>query len=312
MNCLVVAEHRNDELSNTALELISAARDLGSVTVALIGDAAPSVIEAVDVAGVAEILLIQAEVEELDPDAHRTVVSELLKQRQPDVTLVAATPHGLAWAAAVAVENKLSFAGDVHGVTIEDDSIVATRSFYGGKVEANIDFPGRRGVLLVLRPAVWPPASGPAGGAQRVPVSIEIPPSRIRRLGISQDQATGIDITKADLILAIGRGIGERENLDLFEELARKIGATLAVTRPLVDAGWAPPDRQVGQSGKTVKPNLYLAFGISGASQHLAGMRSSEMIVAVNNDPNATIFAVADYAAVLDAVALAQELEKLY
>jgi electron transfer flavoprotein alpha subunit len=312
MNCLVVAEHLNGELGASTRELVSAARDLGSVTIALIGQAPPVVVDAADVSGVAEILLVDARGDELDPDVYRHVLSELIRLRRPTVTLLASTPHSFAYGAAVAVANGLGFAGDVHSLRRDGNSIVATRFFYAGKVQAELEFPSRDGVLLVLRRAVWPPASEVGGGARRTPISIDAPVSRMRRLKLQQEQAAGVDITKAELILAVGRGIGDRENLSLFEDLAGKIGATLAASRPLVDAGWISPDRQVGQSGKTVKPSLYLAFGISGASQHLAGMRSSETIVAVNHDPNAAIFTVADYGGIFDAVALARELEKLY
>jgi electron transfer flavoprotein alpha subunit len=123
-------------------------------------------------------------------------------------------------------------------------------------------------------------------------------------------QAGDVDITKADFLLSIGRGVEEKDNIERFEELAEKMGATLSVSRPLVDAGWVPGARQVGQSGKTVKPRVYLAFGISGAVQHLAGMRTAETIIAVNTDPEAPIFGVAHYGAVMDMFELADELEQ--
>ena len=121
-----------------------------------------------------------------------------------------------------------------------------------------------------------------------------------------------VDIAAADFLLSVGRGVGEKENLGQFEGLAEKMGATLSVSRPLVDQGWMPNSRQVGQSGKTVKPKVYLAFGISGAVQHLAGMKTSGTIIAVNTDPEAAIFNVAHYGAVADLFEIAEELEKLY
>ena len=121
-----------------------------------------------------------------------------------------------------------------------------------------------------------------------------------------------MDITAADFLLSVGRGVGEKENLGQFEGLAEKMGATLSVSRPLVDQGWMPNSRQVGQSGKTVKPKVYLALGISGAVQHLAGMKTSGTIIAVNTDPEAAIFNVAHYGAVADLFEIAEELDKLY
>jgi electron transfer flavoprotein alpha subunit len=133
--------------------------------------------------------------------------------------------------------------------------------------------------------------------------------ARSEHAGFREAPTGDVDITKADFLLSIGRGVADRENIPRFEELAERLGATLSVSRPIVDAGWMPSARQVGQSGKTVKPRLYLAFGISGAVQHLAGMRTAETIIAVNTDPEAPIFGVAHYGAVADMFELADALE---
>src|SRR5229473_2177767 len=156
---------------------------------------------------------------------------------------------------------------------------------------------------------VWAPAE-PGGGAARSELSVEAKPSRARHLSFVEVPQTDVDITSADFLLSIGRGIGDKENIDRFVRLAAKMGATISVSRPIVDAGWMPSARQVGQSGKTVKPKVYLAFGISGAVQHLAGMKGSGTIIAINTDPEAAIFGVAHYGAVVDLFTVADELEK--
>ena len=312
MSCLVIAEHDESQVHPGALELITAAREVGEVAVALIGRPAPQVLDAVDVPGVAEVVTVDATIDGLDPDGHRRVVSELIRFRKPTVTLLASTPQTMAYGPAVAVTNGLGFASDVHALRLDGDSVHVIRSFCGGKVDAELDFPGREGVLLVLRPATWALASGPTGSARRTAVSIDAPATRTQRRGLIDETASAVDLTKANLILAVGRGIGEYENLALFEALAEKIGATLAASRPPVDSGWVSADRLVGQSGKIVKPRVYLAFGISGAPQHLAGVGSSTTIVAVNHDAKAAIFRVADYGGVFDAVAFARELETLF
>jgi len=167
-------------------------------------------------------------------------------------------------------------------------------------------------VLLLLRPTAWAPAEG-AGSAAVSSFASPTGPSRARHVEFVEAAASAdVDITQADFLLSIGRGIGEKENIDVFRELSEKMGATLSASRPLVDAGWMPASRQVGQSGKTVKPRVYLAFGISGAVQHLAGMTTAGTIVAVNTDPEAAIFNVAHYGAVADLFDVAEELEKLY
>jgi electron transfer flavoprotein alpha subunit len=164
--------------------------------------------------------------------------------------------------------------------------------------------------MLLLRPTVWPPAEG--GASPRISeLRVTIPPSRARHKEFVAQPRADVDIGEADFLLAIGRGIGDKDNIPTFERLAEKLSATLACSRPLVDAGWMPNSRQVGQSGKTVKPKVYLAMGISGAVQHLAGMKASGTIIAVNTDPEAAIFSTAHYGAVADLFEVAEELGKL-
>jgi electron transfer flavoprotein alpha subunit len=228
------------------------------------------------------------------------------------VTLLGFTVNSMGYGPAVAARLGLGFASDVHGVALEGDALVATRSYYGSKVSAELEFPGAEGVLLLLRPTAWAPAEG-AGSASVSSFVSPTGPSRARHVEFVEAAASSdVDITQADFLLSIGRGIGEKENVDVFRELSEKMGATLSVSRPLVDAGWMPASRQVGQSGKTVKPRVYLAFGISGAVQHLAGMKTAGTIVAINTDPEAAIFNVAHYGAVADVFDVAEELEKLY
>ena len=309
MTCLVIAEQEAGLLHGGVLELITAAQQTGPVVVALIGEAAEDAADSVDVAGVSEILLVDADLDGRDPDGYRTVVSELVRLRQPRVTLLASTSHTLAYGPAVAAANDLGFASDVHDLRSEGDSIIATRSFYAGKLDAELEFPGRGGILLVLRPAVWPPAAGPPGTARRTAIGVEVGRTRTHRRRLVEKRERAVDLANADLVLAVGRGIGRAENVNVFKALAQTIGAALAASRPPVDAGWISADRLVGQSGVTVKPRLYLAFGISGAPHHLSGVASGTTLVAVNHDAEAAIFRFANYGVVFDAVAFARELE---
>ena len=312
MSVLVVAEHQRGELRPVTLELVSAAQELpGPVTVAVIAKDPSRFTDVVDVEGVDEIVAVAVEPEEFENDVYQQAVEALVRERRPDVTLLGFTVDSMGYGPAVASGLGLGFASDVFALRAEDGTIVAERAFYGSKVNAEIEFPGREQVLLLVRPTAWPPAEGAGNAAvSDFPVSIER--SRARHQDFV-DVATGdVDITTSDFLLSIGRGIGEKENLPQFEELAEKMGATLSVSRPLVDQGWIPNARQVGQSGKTVKPKVYLAMGISGAVQHLAGMKTSGTIIAVNSDPEAAIFNVAHYGAVADLFEVAEELEKLY
>jgi len=312
MSVLVVAEHLRGQVRDVTRELITAGRALGPVTVAVIGRDAAALVDAVNVEGVEEIVTVELPAGEFENDAYQAALEALLASRQPRVTLLGFTVNSMGYGPAAAVKLGLGFASDVHGVALEGDAVIATRSFYGSKVSAELEFPGADGVLLLLRPTAWAPAEG-QGGARVTSLEVTTAASRARHLELVEAAASAdVDITQADFLLSIGRGIGDRENVELFQGLAGKMGATLSVSRPLVDAGWMPASRQVGQSGKTVKPTVYLAFGISGAVQHLAGMKTSGTIIAVNTDPEAAIFNVAQYGATADLFDVAEELEKLY
>jgi electron transfer flavoprotein alpha subunit len=309
MNVLVVAEHLQGRVRDVTYELVSAGRELGGpVTVAVIG-ADPASLD-VSREGVDEVVHVKVAQPEFENDVYQAALESLLAERKPDLVLLGFTVNSMGYAGAVAAKLGLGFASDVFAVAREGESLVATRAFYGSKVHAELEFPAGKPVLLLLRPTVWPPAA--AGGSPTVSEQpLEPFESRARHRELREAAKGDVDITTAEFLLSIGRGIGEQENIAMFEELAAKIGATLAVSRPIVDAGWMPNARQVGQSGKTVKPKVYLAFGISGAVQHLAGMKTSETIIAVNTDPEAAIFDVAHYGAVADLFDVAEELTKL-
>ena len=309
MSVLIVAEHLQGRVRDVTYELVTAARELGGpVTVAVIADDPP----ALDVSreGVDEVVHVQVAPAEFENDVYQAALESVVAERQPEVVLLGFTVNSMGYGGAVAAKLGLGFASDVFGVAREGESVIATRAFYGSKVHAELEFPSGKPVLLLLRPTAWQPA--PPGGSPAVSEhALEPVASRARHRALREAEKSDVDITTAEFLLSIGRGIGEQENIAMFEELAAKIGATLAVSRPIVDAGWMTNARQVGQSGKTVKPKVYLAFGISGAVQHLAGMKTSETIIAVNTDPEAAIFDVAHYGAVADLFDVAEELAKL-
>lgn len=313
MSVLVVAEHLRGQVRPITLELVSAATELGEETaVAVIAKDPASIADQLDVEGVNEIVGVRVEQEEFENDVYRQAVEQLIFDRSPDVVLVGFTVNGMGYAPALAAKLGIGFASDIFALRRDGGDLVAERSFYGSKVNAEIDFPGHDRVLLMIRPTAWPPAEG-AGAAVEAELEVGITESRARHADFREVASSGdVDITGADFLLSVGRGVGEKENLGQFEGLAEKMGATLSVSRPLVDQGWMPNSRQVGQSGKTVKPKVYLALGISGAVQHLAGMKTSGTIIAVNMDPEAAIFNVAHYGAVADLFEVAGELDKLY
>lgn len=312
MSVLVVAEHVRGEVRDVTRELVTAGRELGPVTVAVIARDPGPLVAGVNVEGVSEIVAVAAGADEFESDTYQQALEALIAERSPRVVVTGFTVNAMGYAAAVAAKLRLGFASDVHGLALEGDSVVATRSFYGGKVDAEIEFPGAETVILSLRPTAWPPAEG-VGSASVAAFDVSVSPARARHVEfVEPAAATDVDITQADFLFSVGRGIGDADALPELEALAARMGATLSVSRPVVDAGWMPSSRQVGQSGKTVKPKVYLALGISGAVQHLAGMKTSGTIIAVNTDPEASIFNVAHYGAVVDLFDVVEELEKLY
>lgn len=309
---LVIAEHLRGRLRDVTRELVTAAQDLPRpVSVAIIAaDPGPLADEA-DLRGVDEVVSVRAGADEFENDVYRDALEALLTSRQPEVVLTGFTVNSMGYVPAVASKLALGFASDVFAVSLEAGCVVARRAFYGSKVHAEVELPASGPVILMLRPTVWAPAEA-GGDAARSDLSVQVRPSRARHLEFTEAPQADVDITSADFLLSIGRGIGDRENIDRFVRLAEQMGATLSVSRPIVDAGWMPSARQVGQSGKTVKPKVYLAFGISGAVQHLAGMKGSGTIIAINTDPEAAIFGVAHYGAVVDLFKIVDELEKLH
>jgi electron transfer flavoprotein alpha subunit len=306
---LIVAEHLRGEVRDITGELVTAAQRLGNPVAVAVIARDPSRLD-VRFEGVDEIVNVPVEQEEFENDVYQCALEALIAERQPQFVLLGFTINSIGYGPAVAAKLDLGFASDVHGLARDDGAVIATRSFYGAKVDAELQFPERRPALLLIRPTAFALAAS-GGSASTSAFSVEIPTSRARHLDFQEAAVGDVDITTADFLLSIGRGVGEQDAIPQFERLADKLGAVLSVSRPLVDAGWMPNARQVGQSGKTVKPKVYLALGISGAVQHLAGMKTSGTIIAVNTDPEAAIFNVAHFGAVADLFEVADELEKL-
>lgn len=311
---LVLAEPRRGELREVSLELVSAGRELkdgagGRLVVAVAASDPSAYADQLNVEGVDTVLTVETPVEHFDPNVQERVVEKLIEEEDPSLVVVGFTIDSLGFAAAVAARLGLGFASDVTAVAHEDGGLVARRGFYGGKVETELEFPGKDRVLIMLRAGVFEAAEGEGSAEIRsVEVPLEADDLPVEHLDFEEAETGDVDITTSAFLLSIGRGIEDQDSIPQFEELAEKMGATLSVSRPLVDSGWIPNARQVGQSGKTVKPKVYLALGISGAVQHLAGISGAETIIAVNTDPEAPIFSVAHYGATADLFDVADEL----
>ena len=237
-------------------------------------------------------------------DPYATVLANLLKEHQPSIFLCGATVVGKDLSPRIAARLQTGLATDCTGLTIGDNGLlIAKRPVYAGKAYVEVTCPVSRPQMASVRPNVLeviPPAGGKKG--ETVKVEAKVDPSSLRTAVIEVVKAAGakVDLTEAEIIVSGGRGIKGPENFKVLEELAEVIHATVGASRAAVDSGWRDHNDQVGQTGKVVTPNLYIACGISGAIQHLAGMGSSKIIVAINKDPDAPIFQKADYGIVED------------
>ncbi|MBA2517307.1 MAG: electron transfer flavoprotein subunit alpha/FixB family protein [Solirubrobacterales bacterium] len=309
---LVVAETRRGELREISLELIAAGLGVkeaagGRLLVAAIG----SQPEGLGAEGVDEVLTVTSPVEHFEAHVAQAALERLIEEEEPDLVLLGHTIDSMGFGPAVAVRSGLGFASDVMEVGWGDGPI-ARRGAYGDKLVAELGFPGKQRTLMMVRPGAYEPVTGGGSPPPVRAVEVSVDPGLIATEHVEFREADvgDVDITKADFLLSVGRGIEDKDSIPQFEALAERMGATLSVSRPLVDAGWMSNARQVGQSGKTVKPAVYLALGISGAVQHLAGMQKAQTIIAVNSDPEAPIFGVAHFGAVADLFDVAEQLEQ--
>jgi electron transfer flavoprotein alpha subunit len=230
------------------------------------------------------------------------VLESLLKEQRPQAVLIGHSACGMEVAPRLSATLIWPLASDCIDIEVVDGSIEAIRRMYSDKVNARIGFRGAANCLVSLRAGSFEDDIEAAYEGEVVsvesPLTAEVPARRF--LEYVEAAAGEVDITQADILVSVGRGIGDAENLPQAKALAEALGATLSCSRPLVDQKWLPKERQVGTSGKTVKPKIYIALGISGAFQHVAGMKNAGTIIAVNKDPKAPIFNVADYGIVDD------------
>jgi len=300
---LAVADHRRGELREVSFELLTAGRQLADGTgsdlhAAVVSGPVEEYGRRLDREGVDVVHTVDYG-EEFNHDVHVQALDQLADAIGAGYVLAPHSVNGLDYAPALATRRDLTLVTDVTGLDAGGE-LTVTRERYGGKTEAELGVAGE-GAVITTRAGEWPAADG-AGEATVQPFEVDIDEAAVRSTvtGFQEVGAGDVDIADADVIVAVGRGIGEEENLAIVEDLAEALGATLAASRPIVDNGWLPEDRQVGQSGTVVSPDIYLAVGISGAVQHVAGMKGADTIVAINDDPSAPIFEVADYGIVDD------------
>jgi electron transfer flavoprotein alpha subunit len=301
---LAVLEQRDGKLHKMALEALAAAQQLGAglslpVYAAVIGGAA----DALTGYKLEKIHLIEHDLlKEYTPDGYTVALKQIIEQHHPTYVIFPHTYQVRDFAPKLATALNRVLVSDVIGHKLEGGKLTLVRQLFQGKINADVHFEGEAPYLASVQAGAFRADTLEAGSAAIEKVTPEINASQIRTkpLELYRESARAVDLTAADIIVSVGRGIKEADNIHIVKELADAFGGELAASRPICDNGWLPMERQVGSSGQTVAPKMYLAVGISGAIQHLVGMKGSKTIVAINKDPEAPIFEVADYGIVGD------------
>ena len=302
---LVIAEQRAGALAPVTWETVAAAQAIGGpISVALAGAGIAGAAAELAAADVSEVLLVEdPALEGYTPDGFIAALAPLIEQERPRLVLFPHTYQTRDYAPALASRLGRVLIPDCVGAAARDGGLVLLRPMFQGRFVAEVEPAGPEPHCVSFQIGAWRGDAAVRGGAaatRAVSVSVDAAAIRQRPEEPFQEAKQAVDLTQAERIVAVGRGIKGQEHLPLAQELARSLGAELAASRPICDSGWLPMDRQIGSSGQTVSPRLYVALGISGAIQHLVGMKGSRTIVAVNKDADAPIFEVADYGIVGD------------
>jgi electron transfer flavoprotein alpha subunit len=304
---IVLAEHRRGEMRDVTWEMISKGRQIaermaGEINVALLGKEVGLLAEALKGKANKILLVEDQRLESFNSVPYEKVLMQLLTERKPFLTLIGHTAQGMDLAPALATQLQIPLATDCIGMDVDGEKTALTRQMYGGKVNAQVSFLKQGPYLVTLRAGTFPVEDKPALSTEVVSLPSPLTDEGLAKRFLQHVEAAvgDVDITQADILVSIGRGIKDPENIPLAKEFADAVGGVLACTRPVVDKKWLPKDRQVGTSGKTVKPKVYIALGISGAFQHTAGIKGAGTVIAVNKDPKAPIFNVAHFGIVAD------------
>jgi electron transfer flavoprotein alpha subunit len=320
---LVIAEQRENKLVRVSVESIVAAQQIAKLTgatveVAVLGAAVGPIAQELAAYSVAKVTALQSpQLELYTSDAYVAVLADFITRLQPELVLLPHTYQVRDFAPRLALRLGRTMIPDCTGYKYEDGKLVFTRGMFGGKFSADVSFTGEAPHIATFQNGSFRPDQAEAGSAEIATEAVTIPGGTVRVTPHEQfKEAKGaVDLSAAEIIVSVGRGIKEQKNIAMAEALAAVLGAELAGSRPVCDAGWLPIERQIGSSGQTVSPKLYVALGISGAIQHLVGMKGAKAILAINKDAEAPIFEIADYGVVGNifeiAPALTEEIKKV-
>jgi len=321
---MIIAEQREGDIRKISYELVSEGRRLADssgqeLTAVLLGSNIKDKAVKLGYYGADKVLVADdPRLEQYTTEAYVTVIAELVKTNDPEILLLGASAQGKDLAGRLSARLGVGLAQDCTFFAIENGQLTAVRPIYAGKVYAKVTFDDNRPQMATARPNVMAmnePDESKSAKIEDAAFTLDDGMIKTKVVDVSKDVSGKVDLTEADKIVSGGRGMKGPEGYGILEDLADLIGATVGASRSAVDAGWRPHSDQVGQTGKVVSPNLYIACGISGAIQHLAGMSTSKVIVAINKDPDAPIFQKADYGVVDDLFkivpALNEEIKKI-
>ena len=307
----IYAEQRDGKLHSVSFELLGAGRALADargqkLVAVLLGHGMRSAADELVAAGADKVFYLDSPAfEKFQDEPYAQALADLAREFKPDILLAGATAVGRSFIPRVAARLQTGMTADCTGLDIdaEHSILLGTRPAYGGNIMATIICPEKRPQMATVRPKVMKPLakdSGRKGEIVERALAADQLQLRARVVNVVKELEDTCNLAEADIIVTGGRGVGSKENFKLVHDLASAIGGAVGASRAVVDAGWVPYSHQVGQTGKTVCPKLYFALGVSGAIQHLAGMQSSDVIIAVNSNPDAEIFKVATYGIVGD------------
>lgn len=324
MKILLITEQREAKWNNVSFETLAAAQQIasqtnGTISGAVVGKGVAALADQLAAFKLDEVLLVEHDLlDKYTPDGFSIALRQLIENAKPDLVLLPHTYQVRDFAPKLAASLNKGMVGDCIGYRHENGKLIFVRQMFQGRTNADVVFTGEPPWIATFQAGAFR-ADLAAKGANKAPVKtlpVELKPEQIRTkpLELFREAKQAVDLTQAPILVSVGRGIKAPENIPIAEKLAKLLGGEVSASRPICDEGWLPMDRQIGSSGQTVAPKLYLALGISGAIQHVVGMKASRTIAAINKDQNAPIFEIADYGVVGDLFeivpALIEELEK--
>jgi len=308
MDILIVLEESNGQIHRMGLESIAAGQrlsdEMGLTAGALVlGGNADGLADQASKYQLGEVLKVNdALLESYSADGYSEAVKQIIDQENPTYVLFGHTYQVRDYVPRLSAKLNKPFLVDNIAIRVENGQPIFTKQMFNAKLSADVEANGSGPFLVSFQSAAFSMDAVAAGSASIRESTVQLDTAMIRTKSEPpfQEEAGGVDLTSADIIVSIGRGIGKEENIPLAVELSKALGGELAASRPVVDSGWLPSAHQIGSSGQSVSPKLYLALGISGAIQHVVGMKGSKNIVTINKDPDAPIFEISDYGVVAD------------